>query len=150
MAFIFVRDLDQVVEQVQEYDSLASDGYTKYEAEWPGYNFAKYKIIRNEDGSYTNTMELTHEARIQRRIKWIEAGKRIIAIVADRNDQKNLTGEQVIQMMQTYSVAQNLLLVGALDTAKSIIESVTPDGVIVTNEDKEIILNELNDAITED
>jgi hypothetical protein len=84
------------------------------------------------------------EKEIQDSIKQIENGKRVIAIMSMINRKKNLTTEQVAQFSQAYSSVKGLLETGSLLTAKALIQSITPDGILTTQEDKDTLVNEIN------
>lgn len=74
----------------------------------------------------------------------MDAGKGVIALVSVLNSQKALKPEQILQMMGTYSTIQSLLIVGALDMARTMVLAITPDDVLVTAEDIKLILAEID------
>jgi hypothetical protein len=153
MDYVYVRNSDQVVTQVQSTKpEEAPDGHSVYEVEWSRapLNYDKYKIIRNEDGSFINTGELHPAAKLQRRKKWIKSGQEIIAIISERNVDKGLTTNQILQMMQSFQPIMLTLLVGSLDIAKGMIAAIDPDGTLVTEEDKTIILSIMDEHLAED
>lgn len=84
------------------------------------------------------------EAIISQKRRYMDAGKTVLALVAYINEQKNLTPEQIVSMMQTYALIQNLLMVGALDMARTMISAIVPDDVIVTEQDKIDIIAEIS------
>lgn len=67
-------------------------------------------------------------------------GQSAIRWVAKNNIGKGLTTEQIKQMASTYSEINQLLMSGAIDTAKIEIQAITADGVIVTEQDKTDLL----------
>ena len=95
--------------------------------------------------------DLPPESDLERRIKAKQAnmikGARIIGLVSVMNEDKNLTGIQMVQFAQTFSQIQGLLQAGSLNLAKGAIETIVPDGVLVTQVDKDAILAELNKLI---
>lgn len=74
-------------------------------------------------------------------------GREMIAYVGVLNGAKELSTEQIAQIAQMYAPIMNLLMAGALRTARSLIEQIVPDGIIVTDEDKALLLADLNDYI---
>jgi hypothetical protein len=71
------------------------------------------------------------------------AGQRVISLVILRNGAKNLTDEQVIALHATYATVKSFLEDGSLVRAKAAVEAITPDGVIMTVDDKTAILAEI-------
>lgn len=86
----------------------------------------------------------TLEEQIQARTKRINFGTRIVALMGVRNDSKSLTAEQSASFLQTYGPIMQMLQAGALDTAKTQIEGITPDGTVTTQADKDALLAEIN------
>lgn len=84
------------------------------------------------------------EQKLQEKIKLIDAGKRVIALLNLRNESKNLTGEQIGQMVTAFASIKGLLETGSLKTAKYLIGQVVADGVIVTDADKTALIAELD------
>ena len=75
----------------------------------------------------------------------MEWGKRIIALVLVQNSKKvGLTNSQIAQINGTFAQIKGLLDTGSLNTAKDAITAISPDGVLVTQEDKDIYLAEIN------
>jgi hypothetical protein len=93
--------------------------------------------------------EELQEQKLQEKIKLIDAGKRVVALLNLRNEPKNLTGEQIGQMVTTFASIKGLLETGSLKTAKYLISQVVADGVIVTDGDKTALIAELNKWIVE-
>lgn len=83
------------------------------------------------------------EAKIQAKLTRMESGKRILAFINVRNDSKSLTPDQVSLMISTYGDIKNALETGSLNTAKFLVNSKSPDGVVMTSEDKVAILSEI-------
>jgi len=84
------------------------------------------------------------EAAVQGKIKNMEFGKRILAIVSIRNDAKSLSAADVLSISNTYAPIQALLLSGSIATAKAQIEAITPDGTLVTQADLDAIVAEID------
>lgn len=72
------------------------------------------------------------------------AGQRVISLVILINGQKSLTNEQVIALHSTYAVIKAFLEDGSLDRARAAVVAATPDGVIMTQGDKDAILAEID------
>lgn len=88
--------------------------------------------------------EEIQEQKLQEKIKLIDAGKRVVALLNLRNEPKNLTGEQIGQMVTTFASIKGLLETGSLKTAKFLIGQVVADGTIVTDADKTALIAELD------
>lgn len=84
------------------------------------------------------------EAAVAAKLKNMEFGKRVIAILSVRNDAKSLSAADIVSLTNTYAVIQSLLMSGSIATAKAQIEAVTPDGTLVTQDDKDALLAEIN------
>lgn len=84
------------------------------------------------------------ESSIALKLKNMEFGKRVLAIVSVRNDAKSLQPADVLSLSNTYAPIQALLLNGSIATAKAQVEAIVPDGVLVTQADLDAILAEMN------
>ncbi len=84
------------------------------------------------------------DAAIAQKLKNMEFGKRVLAIVSIRNDAKSLQPADVLSISNTYAPIQALLLSGSIATAKAQIEAIIPDGTLVTQADLDAILAEIN------
>lgn len=82
------------------------------------------------------------EDGIQRALKRINCGERVVALMVLRNSSKTLTTAQIGQVNQTYGMIRTLLGTGSLVTAREQMAQVAVDGVMVTNEDKSELLSE--------
>jgi predicted negative regulator of RcsB-dependent stress response len=71
--------------------------------------------------------------------KAMECGKSAQALMLVRNAAKNLTTEQVKQIVATYAPIKALLDTGSLQSAVEEIGKIQADGVLVTEEDKAAI-----------
>jgi hypothetical protein len=152
MDFIYVRDSDSVVVNVSVEQVAPISGVTEYEYDWSlsgNPNWLKYKVTRNEDGSYTDTGVLQPQARIAQRLKWQDAGRKTLAIISDRNVQKGLSEAQILAQISTYQVILMTLLVGSIDIARNRVNAIVPDGVLITETDKTAILAVLDNFLNE-
>ena len=86
----------------------------------------------------------TYEAALNTRMSRQTKCLRVIALIGHLNEQKSLTQEQVITFAETYQSIQLMLLGLSLPTARAMIAAVTPDGVIVTQADKDALLAEID------
>lgn len=84
------------------------------------------------------------EAQIAAAMKSITCGRRVIALLSVKNSLKGLTNAQVKQMNNDYKEIKGLLESGALDTSKEEINAITPDGTIVTAQDKIDLIAEID------
>lgn len=74
--------------------------------------------------------------RVAKSKKKMSCGSDVVALIVDRNNDKDLNQGQVVQLAKSYSDVISLLNTGSLDTAKAVITAMEPDGVIMTEEDK--------------
>lgn len=105
------------------------------------------KVSAWESQKAIEAQKATKEAQINSAEKRMASGRRVIALMLVRNSAKGLTKPQVAQMNSLYSSIKNLLETGSLETAKEAIQAITPDGTIVTNADKEDLVNEIDKEI---
>lgn len=80
---------------------------------------------------------------IQVKIKEIEKGQKLIAMIRVSSDMKNLSVEQKKALIALTKEIIEALSIGSLDVAKSLIQAIQPDGVMITAQDKSSILGEL-------
>lgn len=66
-------------------------------------------------------------------------------LIAGNNLNLNLTGEQITQQIQQFTPIQMALMNLRPTTAKHLINSIIPDGILITENLKESVLNELKD-----
>jgi hypothetical protein len=83
------------------------------------------------------------EKAIQVKIKEIEKGQKLIAMIRVSSDMKNLSVEQKKALILSTKEIIEALSIGSLDVAKSLIQAIQPDGVMITAQDKSSILGEL-------
>jgi hypothetical protein len=84
------------------------------------------------------------EDEIALRMARQDFGRRVIAIITIRNDDKDLTSEQKTQISDNYETVNRELLNGRIDIAKASIQAATPDGTLITQADKDAILAEIS------
>ncbi len=84
------------------------------------------------------------EADIAIRMKRIQFGQRLVAIMSIRNDAKDLTGEQVVQLIQDFAAINTAWLNGMIETSRAMVNAITPDETILTTADKTAILAEID------
>jgi len=91
-----------------------------------------------------NTNLIQQEADIKLRIKRIQFGQRLVAIMSIRNDSKNLSGAQIVQLVQDFASINTAWLNGSIATSRALIAALTPDETILTTADKTAILAEID------
>ena len=119
-----------------EYLLLDSDESIKYP-----------KIEIDQDGNPSiveDTVKKESEEGIALRVKRMDFGKRLIAIMSIRNDTKSWDASDVAQFASDYSSINTALLNGSIGTAKALIDAIAPDGTITTQADKDAMLAEIN------
>lgn len=82
----------------------------------------------------------------------LEAGKKArqactncLDIIAGYNLEQELTAEQITEMQTTFAPIQSALMTARPTTAKALITALVPDGVLVTQELKDLVLVELSE-----
>lgn len=98
----------------------------------------KTQILNEEQAAKTK------KEGIEKEIKDIEFGKRIMAIVGYQNAQKGLNISQIQELRSNMAAAEDALSVGAIEAAKAAIEGYTADGTLLRQQDKDEILAEIN------
>jgi hypothetical protein len=84
------------------------------------------------------------EADIAMRIRRIQFGQRLIAIMGIRNDAKELSVEQILQLVADFADINNAWLNGMIASSRGLIDAITPDGTLLTTADKTAILAEID------
>lgn len=67
-----------------------------------------------------------------------------LALIAGFNRDRNLTAQQITDMQTSFAQALSALSVGRPDTAAFLIESIEPDGILVTSEMRQMVLSVLS------
>lgn len=93
------------------------------------------------------TSERAREMAIQTALARVDCGKRVIGLLIVRNSTKSLTTAQVGQINSIYSPIKGLIDTGSLITAKEQMQAITPDGSLITQEDKDELLAEITKCI---
>lgn len=109
---------------------------------------AKLACIESKKVEVENE-QLAEKARLDRIKKGRQArefSNYILDIIAGYNIERKLTKGQINQMMVTFKDIFDALKAGRPDTAKELINAITPDGTIVTQEMKDAILLEYSKA----
>lgn len=91
--------------------------------------------------------ERAREMAIQTALKRIECGKRVIGLLVVRNASKTLTTAQIGQINTVYAPIKGLIDTGSLVTAKEQMQAITPDGLLITTEDKNDLIQEITKCI---
>lgn len=127
-----------------EFTETWCNKITGYEQKLSGRKIVVENATRKAAYESAKAQKDAMETGIQTAIKRINHGKRIIALLLVRNAPKNLNKGQIKQMNATYAEIKGLLETGSLETAKDEINAITPDGTIVTNEDKTALIAEID------
>ena len=85
---------------------------------------------------------------VERELNDIEFGKKLMAIIGYSSKKKGLTPTQIQSLRSAVSAAESALSVGAIEQAKVSIEGYTPDGTLLTQQDKDDILEEINNYLS--
>jgi len=84
------------------------------------------------------------EQEIELRVKRIQFGQRLIAIMSIRNDAKDLNPSQIVELVATFQTINTAWLNGSIATSRAIIDALTPDEELITSADKTAILAEID------
>jgi len=141
---------DSTEQLIKNYDLLEV-----YCSKWVGYEKKLQKTIAQDAQKVSawesqKAVEATERARelaIQTALKRIECGKRVIGLLVVRNSGKSLTTAQVGQINSVYAPIKGLIDTGSLVTAKEQMQLITPDGSLITNEDKTDLISEINKCL---
>lgn len=131
------RSLQPVKFQNVECVFVASE--LKIEPDYVSISEVDGKLVVSE-----NTSLKTAESDIALRMKRIQFGQRLVAIMSIRNDAKNLNGAQIVQLVQDFGSINQAWLNGSIATSRALVAAITPDGTILTNADKTAILAEID------
>lgn len=104
----------------------------------------QYEVVI-EDLTTQIEIENQKQAKIEAGRKAREACQNVLDYIAGANLDKQLSIEQITQMQSTYANAEAALRAGRPTYAKMFIESIVPDGVIVTAQEKSNCLDMLVD-----
>ena len=119
----------------KEFEEIDGETVTKY------YKPENFSITLKDMTAEINAAALS--AAIDAKLK---CGEDAVKYIAGRNVTKGLTTAQIKEMASTYSLTNDLLRSGAIDTALEEIGAMTPDGIIVTPQDKTEILAYINNC----
>ncbi len=103
-----------------------------------------YEVII-EDVTVQVQAEAAKQAKIQAGIKAREACQLVLDYIAGCNLDKELSMEQITQMQQTLAQPEAALRAARPSLAKLAIAAITPDGILITEEEKQQALNLLAD-----
>jgi hypothetical protein len=129
-------DNEETVLMSEDFSEIYCSKLTGYEQKSTGN-----KIVV-ENASLKATYEAQQLAKKQKEEalaqvrKMREAGQGVIDLMILNNSAKGLTDQQRKTVLETYSGIKALLEVGNLPQAKIEINAITPDGVLVTEQDK--------------
>jgi len=114
-----------------------------------GYSKKNIKVLVNNSGlkaAYENnkSTKLAEETAIEDRLKDMEFGRRIYAIVQLSNKQKGLSIGQRRTLRANLSSIRDDLIDGNICDAKADISAISPDGTLITQSDIDSVTNEIN------
>lgn len=93
------------------------------------------------------TEEINAKNALKALNKAIDCGSLIVKLITIRNSQKGLTSAQFLEIIETYSGPKSLMESGALQSAKDLIQTLTPDGVKITEDDKTFAISKLDECL---
>ena len=91
----------------------------------------------------TRKSNYDREERLRIKSRRQAFGFRIIGLISDRNDTKDLTVTEIGQIETTYADIKAACISGSIDIVKQLVTAVTPDGDLITADDKTAILDEI-------
>lgn len=115
---------------------LRKEGLYANQTKMDAYNSAKAEKISQEN-------------ELKERLEMIEKGKELVALMANRNAKKGLTPDQIPSLLSTYREVNEALSSGSLQTAQYLVSQVVPDGVIMSQEDKDFALAKIAEYLAE-
>lgn len=139
-------------EQKPQEECLCFDGLKSWETAEVQFDLDGNKVVGNNQEKLvlfnaSKDSKDQKEKDIQRMMASSDKGKRIIAYFRVRNEQKNLSKTQRKQLLGSPNIKSimDALGAGSLDIAKDLIQAYAADGVLVTEADKQALLNEIDD-----
>ena len=78
----------------------------------------------------------------------INCGKNVVKLITIRNSKKDLTSTQNLEILQTYGDSKSLMEAGAVESARDLMNTLTPDGVKITTDDKTYVISEIEKTFT--
>ena len=133
--------------------ALISESFTTvYCSSFPipaGYQKKTVKMIREDQdkkASYDaiQVAQIARESSLSAKIRQMDCGRRVMALLAISNGKKGLTKNQRKQILSQYAAIKGMLDAGSLDLAKDEIQAISPDGVLVTEGDKTELVQEID------
>ena len=142
--------LDNQESPIKNYDLLQVycskfTGYDKKLEKSIGLDSVKVSALNAQKA--IDAQAATKEAGIQFALKRIECGKRVIGLLVLRNSTKTLTTANVAQINTVYAPIKGLIDTGSLITAKEQMNLIVPDGTLITQEDKDELVQEITKCL---
>lgn len=142
--------LDSLENPIKNYDLLQVycskfAGYDKKLEKSIGLDSVKVSALNAQKA--IEAQAATKEAGIQFALKRIECGKRVIGLLVLRNSTKTLTTANVAQINTVYAPIKGLIDTGSLITAKEQMNLIVPDGTLITQEDKDELVQEITKCL---
>lgn len=130
----------------KEFTEVWCSVITGYEQKIEGKNLVNnqtkidaYELAQAQKAQAQMAVQLARSLR--------QCGENLIDQIAARNVSKQLSAAQVIEQMTTYELVDRTLSKGAMESALMEVNKITPDGIIVTQEDKDFVINGINECL---
>lgn len=132
-----------------EKNQMPIPGYSLYCVGITGYEQMEQTVLVENSAKKTEVQasEAQKEAmdlKLEKLAKDAQFGSSMIGLVGVRLRDKNLTRAQTKQVMKDYRELIDLLKVGSIEHSKAEVESITPDGTLISQGDKDALLAEIN------
>lgn len=82
--------------------------------------------------------------KLQAKLKDMQFGQMVIAKFSIKSDEKGLSSSQRAQLANDFETIKRLLEAGSIQAARDTIAGISPDGTLVTSEDKTELLSEID------
>jgi len=124
-------------------------GYTYYCTKLEGYaQINVQSLVENSTNKAAveaaDAAETTLNSQLAAKYKDMAFGKRVIALFTLKSDAKSLSSTQRAQLANDFETIKRLLEAGSIQAARDTMASITPDGTLVTAQDKTDVLAELD------
>ena len=106
-----------------------------------------YIIIEDAVGKTAGEAVKTFEGEVSQKIKRMDFGKRVLAIIVNENEKKSLSKAQRRALKTQFKDIRQSLQDGSIKDAKADIEAITADGTVIKQADIDLVLNEINENL---
>ena len=101
-----------------------------------GYTNKDYVVI----GPIDISTKKDKEKRLNKRLLKRELGGKVLDMISDINDQKSLSNQQILDIMNSFGVVASLLTQGSITTARSLIASMDLTNSVFTEQERVDVL----------